>query len=339
MQFAISMIAIVSAVGFLQNARYQREYDLGFDVRGSVVAWVNNRNEFEVYRNAMKVNPDVISIAGARSGIFSTKARSTVKSESKQVEVDMIEVGDNYIKTLNLKLTSGRDFIKDSENDHKESIIITEKMAALFGWDKPVGKKVIMNGTQKLYVVGVVKDVYTKGLWQEMEPMMIRYVLPEEYEQIVVSTSNNKVAAVNAAMNTQWSKLFPNRLYNGFIMSSTLQQVERLGMSIMYGYAFLGGMALLLSVTGLYTLLSLNILKRTKEIGIRKILGAQVASIADCQYGICHYPCDCIDVGFMGRPRLVRCHYGKHLEILSGGQCINNSYCYIHPFFLFRLSR
>jgi ABC-type antimicrobial peptide transport system permease subunit len=152
-------------------------------------------------------------------------------------------------------------------------------MAMLFGWKDPLGKEIISNEKQKLYVVGVVKDVYTKGLWQEMEPMMIRYVLPEQYGQVVVSTRPEKVAVVNAFMNEQWNKVFPNRLYNGYRMGTMLTQVDQLGMSIVYGYAFLGLVALLLSVTGLYTLLSLNILKRTKEIGVRKILGAQVFNI------------------------------------------------------------
>jgi putative ABC transport system permease protein len=279
LQFAISMIAIVSAIGFLQNARYQREYDLGFDVRGSVVTWIDNQNEFEALRNAMASNPDVLSMAGAHSGIFSSRTHDPVKYKSKKAAVDIIEVGDNYLKTLNLKLIEGRDFIKDSESDQMESVIVTQKMVKLFGWEKPLGKEIIWNETQKLYVIGVVKDVYTNGLWQEMEPMMIRFVLPEKYGQIVIGTRPDKVASVNAFMNAQWNTLFPNRLYNGYIMTTILTQADRLGMGIVYGYSFLGGIAMLLSVTGLYTLLSLNIIKRTKEIGVRKILGAPLANI------------------------------------------------------------
>jgi putative ABC transport system permease protein len=108
---------------------------------------------------------------------------------------------------------------------------------------------------------------------------MIRFVLPEKYTQIAVSTSADKVSAVNAYMNEQWNKVFPNRLYNGYILSSALQQTSSLNMSIMYGYAFLGAIAMLLSATGLYTLVSLNMIRRMKEIGVRKIVGASVSSI------------------------------------------------------------
>ena len=103
--------------------------------------------------------------------------------------------------TMGLELVEGRDFIKDSETDKKESIIITQKMARVFGWDKPLGKEVVWRDTVKLYVTGVIKDVYTMGLWREMEPMMIRYILPDKYSQIVVSTRAEDVASINAFMN------------------------------------------------------------------------------------------------------------------------------------------
>lgn len=279
LQFAISLIAIVSAIGFFQNARYQQNYDLGFDVHGSVVAWVNNKSEFDTYRNSLLDNPEILSIAGARTGIFSKATHEPIKHESQQVEVDIIEVGDNYLNTMDLKLLEGRDFMKDSETDQKESIIITQKMATLFGWDKPLGKEIIWKDSVKLFVIGVVKDVYTQGLWREMEPMMIRYVLPDKYNQIIVSAKAENVSSVNAYMNEQWSSVFPNRLYNGYMLSSILEQVKVLSMSITYGYGFIGLFALLLSVTGLYSLVSLNIIKRTKEIGVRKIVGASVSNI------------------------------------------------------------
>ncbi len=279
LQFAISLITIASAIGFLQNARYQQEYDLGFDIRGSVVAWLNNQSEFDTYRNSLQGNPQIVSMAGASSGIFSNRVHEPVKYESRQVEVDIIAVGDNYLKTMDLKLLEGRDFMKNSETDQKESIIITQKMADLFGLDKPVGKEIVWKDTVKLFVVGVVKDVYTVGLWREMEPMMIRYVLPDKYSQIVVSTKAENVSSVNAYMTAQWNNVFPNRLYNGNMLVANMQQVNEVNVNITYMYTFLGVIALMLSATGLFTLVSLNIIKRMKEIGVRKVLGASVSNI------------------------------------------------------------
>jgi cell division protein FtsX len=279
LQFAISLIAIVSAIAFMQNAKFQRDYDLGFDEQGSVIAWVEDREEFETYRNSLAGNPEIISMAGAASGIFSNRAHEPVKYESKQVEVDIIEVGDHYLKTMDLTLLEGRDFVQDSETDKRESIIISQKMASLFGWEKPLGKEVIWKDSVKLYVVGVVKDVYTAGLWRAMEPLMIRYVGPEKYSQIVVNTRASNVSNINKFMESKWKEIFPNRLYNGYMMAVNADEVEDVNKNIMTMYAFLGVVALMLSATGLFTLVSLNIIRRTKEIGVRKVLGASVGNI------------------------------------------------------------
>ena len=280
LQFAITLISIVGAIAFFQNARYQSKYDLGFDIHNSIIVPVNNKSEFDTYSNLLRDNAEIVSIAGAKSGIFSNRAHEPVSHESRQAEVDIIEVGENYLKTMDLKLEEGRDFIKDSETDRKESIIITQKMADLFGWEKPLGQQVVWRDTIKLFVVGVVKDVYTMGLWREMEPMMIRYVLPENYSQIVVSAKGGNVTSVNNFMSEQWSELFPNRLYPGRMLVSDLHEINSWNINIMYMYAFLGAIAMTLSATGLFTLVSLNVIKRTKEIGVRKVLGASVLNIS-----------------------------------------------------------
>ncbi|HEX6893455.1 MAG TPA: ABC transporter permease, partial [Chryseolinea sp.] len=278
-QFTISLIAIICSIAYVRNARFQEQYNLGFDVRGSIISWLNGEQEFSQYRNALQQNPDVISIAGARSGIFSNRPHKPVKFESQEAEVDIIEVGDNYLATMGLDLVLGRDFIKDSRSDEKESIIVTENMASLFGWKDPLGKEVILGDSLRLIVVGVVKDVYTQGLWREMDPMMIRYILPEKYDQIIVSADPDDVAAVNTDMKNKWSSLFPNRLYSGKMLITGIQEVTDLNKSIMRVYAFLALIATLLSATGLYTLVSLNIIRRMKEIGVRKVLGASVYHI------------------------------------------------------------
>jgi ABC-type antimicrobial peptide transport system permease subunit len=224
-------------------------------------------------------NPEILSVAGANSSIFANRQHEAIMHESREVEVDIISVGENYLQTMGLKLLQGRDFIKDSKTDQRESIIITQKMVDLFDWTNPIGKEVIWRDSTKLFVIGVIKDVYTMGLWREMEPMMIRYISPSEYSQIVVSAKAEHVLSVNTFMREQWNKTFPNRLYNGRMLVSDLHEVLDLNMNIMYMYAFLGLVALVLSATGLFTLVSLNVIKRMKEIGVRKVLGASMLNV------------------------------------------------------------
>lgn len=279
LQYAISLVAIVSAFAFIHNANYQRDYNLGFDIRGAIISYVNDLNEFQTYRNALLQDPDIISIAGAQQSIFSSRDNDPVKYGSKQLEVDIIRVGDDYLKTMGLELVEGRDFVKDSETDKKESIIVTQKMAETFGWDKPIGKEIIWMDTVRLYVVGVVKDVYTYGLWREMEPMMIRYTGPETYSHLIVNTRPGKLKEVNSFMETEWKKIFPNRLYNGRMLNEEQADVAEVNNNIVKMFAFLGIVAMILCSTGLFSLVSLNIIKRMKEIGVRKVLGASILNI------------------------------------------------------------
>jgi putative ABC transport system permease protein len=279
LQYSISLLAIIFAIAFYQNSVYQRNFDIGFNPNNVIIAYVENQNEFETYRNALLANKDVNSVAGSEHSVFSAGYNDPIKFESKQIEVDIINVGDDYLKTIDLKLIQGRDFEKDSETDRKESIIVSKKLADKFGWENPIGKEVMWMDTVKLYVIGVVKDVYTNGLWRENEPLMIRYTTPDKYSHVVVSMPIDKVKDVNAFMEAQWKQIFPNRLYNGRIINENTVESDTVNKNIVKMFGFLGLIALLLSATGLFTLVSLNIIKKLKEIGVRKVLGASIGNI------------------------------------------------------------
>lgn len=280
LQYAISLIAIVCSFAFIGNARYQRDFDLGFDQKGVVFTYVANGNEFETYRNALAENPGIVSIAGSTHHIFSSLYNDPVKAEGKEIEVDIMDVGDNYLETIGLTLVEGRDFQKDSQTDYKESVIITEKFARSFGWDKPIGKEIVWMDTVKLYVIGVVKDAYTEGLWRQMEPLMIRFTPQAKYTHIVVSTEAKNVVSINQFMEKKWKEVFPNRAYNGRYMDEGTAEAATVNNNIVKMFVFLGIIAMMLSATGLFTLVSLNIIKKMKEIGVRKVLGASTGNIA-----------------------------------------------------------
>jgi putative ABC transport system permease protein len=279
LQYAISLVAIIFAIAFYSNSTFQRDFDIGFQPNNVIIAYVNDQNEFETYRNALLSNKDINSIAGSQHSVFSGRYNDPVKHESKQLEVDIIDVGDDYLQTMGFTLVEGRDFQKDSETDRKESIIISKKFADSFGWEKSIGKEIIWMDTVKLYVVGVVKDIYTNGLWREMEPLMIRYTTPEKYSHVIVNMPLDKVKDVNTFMEKEWKQVFPNRLYNGRVINENMVEANTVNNNIVKMFVFLGIIAMILSATGLFTLVSLNIIKRMKEIGVRKVLGASIANI------------------------------------------------------------
>lgn len=280
MQFAISLIAVVCSFAFTDNAKFQKEFDMGFDKKGVLFTYVSDQSEYETYRNELLKNPDITSVSGSMHHIFSNTFMDPIKFDGSEIEVEIMDVGDDYLKTVGLQLTQGRDFIKNSETDRNESIIVTEGLARKFGWDRALDKEVIWMDTVKYVVVGVIKDIYNRGMWEQMEPVMLRYSKKEDVRHVLVSTSIDKITDVNKFMEVKWKEIFPNRIYFSRFMDEDMVEANTVNTNIVKMFVFLGIVALVLSATGLFTLVSLNIIKRMKEIGVRKVLGASMANIS-----------------------------------------------------------
>ncbi len=279
MQFAISLSAIVCSFAFTDNAKFQREFDLGFNKDGLVYTRVSNRSEYETYRNMLTENRDIVAIAGSESHLYSQSFNDPIKYEDKQIEVDILDVGDDYVPTVGLTLLEGRNFTPDSETDRKESVIITKGFADELGMTNPIGKKIVWMDTVQYYIVGVVKDIYNRGLWRPKVPVMFRYGNKENVNHILVKAPVDKLKSVNAFMEEKWKVLFPNRIYNGRFMDSEMVEANTVNNNIVIMFVFLGIVAMILSATGLFTLVSLNIIRKMKELGVRKVMGASVGNL------------------------------------------------------------
>jgi putative ABC transport system permease protein len=279
LQFGISLMAVVSSISFIQNAQYQKEFDLGFR-KNVVYTWLDNYAQFETYRNELEKNPDIKTVAGSAHHIMVNYFNDPVKHKGSEVEVDIMDIGDEYLQTTGMQLTRGRYFQKDSETDHKESVIITENLASAFGMTDPVGQEITWLDTARYYVVGVVKNIYNRGLWRPNEPVLFRYANKDQYRHLLVSADAGNIIETNKFMEETWKRVFPNKQYTGNYMDEELAEAARVNNNILKMFVFLGVVAMMLSATGLFTLVSLNIIRRMKEIGVRKVLGASVANIA-----------------------------------------------------------
>jgi putative ABC transport system permease protein len=282
LQFFISLVAIIFAVAFYGNAEYQRKYDLGFTTQGVISAWVDGESGFNTFRDALSSNKDIKVIAGTKHHVANSWYNDPIKYESEEREVDIMEIGDDYMEAMDMKLVAGRKFNRDSETDRKESVLITEEFAKTFGWktEDAIGKRIVWMDTVQFYVIGVAKNIYARALWQPISPMMIRYAPRREYQQIIVATAPENMKDMNEYMKKKWREVFPNSLYSGQMIDEELAETMEINKNVVIMFGFLGFFAILLSATGLYTLVSLNILKKMKEIGVRKVLGASNANIA-----------------------------------------------------------
>ena len=279
-QFSISILTLIFAVGFYHNAHYQKNYDLGYYTTGVISVEVGNEGRFNAYRDALSGNPDIVQVAGTKNHLLRSFGFTTVKYESQERQVDMMEVGDHYLEAMNIRVINGRAFNKDSENDRRESVLVSEEFVRQFGWkDDPIGKRIVWNDTVQWYVIGVVRDIYSRALFRPVEPMLIRYAAPFQYTQLVASVTPGKMISVNAFMEEKWKSVFPNQLYNGQFIDDKMKETIETNDNVITIFGFIGFFAVLMSATGLFTLVSLQILKRTKEIGVRKVLGASFTNI------------------------------------------------------------
>jgi putative ABC transport system permease protein len=276
-QFSISVMAIVMGIVFAQNAKFQRTVDLGYD-RDKLIVVPVAVNSFNPLRNEVLSNPKVISAEGTSYHIGFGSYRRPVKDVEKKLEVNFFDIGYGYAQTMGLRLVEGRFFDElRSEADAKNgSIIVNKKLVSDFGWEKGLGHTITLYDTTKFTVVGVVEDFYNNGLWSKIEPSVLRVLPPGRYGYLVVRANPEDISTVLNFINMKWKSLVPGSAFGGQMQEDLMQEEKDINGSILKVNVFLAIVALLLSLIGMYNMVSLDIIRRTKEIGIRKIQGASV---------------------------------------------------------------
>ena len=280
-QFSISLAAVIFALAFYNNSRYQKEFDLGYSYQSVVQVEVENEDQFNQLKNVIASNPLITSTGGSEHHIYASSAKASVKTENLQEkEIDVLNIGEDYFKTVNVRLISGREFEKDRASDYKESIIVNEEFIRVFNLGKdPFNHRITLNDTLQYNIVGVVKDVYLRALFEPLAPLVFKYSPKEKYRYLVASTSRDQLVTVNNQIREEWKKLFPTSLYTGRLMEERMVMAMEHFDNVIILYTFLGIVAIIMSISGLYSLVALNLQKRTKELGIRKVLGAPLYAI------------------------------------------------------------
>ncbi len=285
LQYAISFIAIISGFIFAQNADYQQDYDIGFKTENVIFAYVENEDGYNAMKNELSESALINSISGSSHMVTSSWYTDPVKFESSEMDVTIMNIGDNYLKTIDATVIDGRDFIMDSQSDVETSVIVNEELVRMFGWENPVGQQMILSDTIQIFVVGVVKDIYIDGaLWEPIRPLLMRYTKPEGYRFISVQTDLANITEVHDLMEEKWKVVFPDKLANIRYLEDEKANQALVNKNIKTMFIFLGLVAAILSVIGLFSLVSLNIIKRMKEIGVRKVLGASLPHIVRIIY-------------------------------------------------------
>jgi len=278
-QFTISVLAIVSGIIFSMNAIFQETLDLGYARKELIVVDLQPK-DFTSYYEAIVRDPRIVSAAGTQEHIGYGWYQRTIEDEDQEMEVNVMDVGPRYLETMGITLLDGRIFHPDRvEADRGVSIVVNQMMADAFGWENPVGRQVRMDDSIMFRVLGVVKDFYSNGMWSKIEPMMMKLPPEDSYRTMAVRAKSSDLPGVLEYLRETWVKMIPNYPFEGMYQEDTLEEEKAINRSIKQLYIFLAIVATILSMIGLYTLISLSILNRTKEIGIRKVMGSPIPRI------------------------------------------------------------
>ncbi len=280
-QYSLTFLALISSLAFIGNARYQRDLDVGFKKDG-IIAVQLDTDDFQTYFDRVSQSSTMEMVAGTSEHIGRWNYARTLRQGEKEMETSMMDLGLDYHELMDLQLVAGRYFEKDlKESDRKSSIIVNEQLVREFGWDEPIGKRVQINDSTRLTVIGVLKDFYAYGFWEKVEPMGFRPATDNRMNFVVARMKPENATQAYEELEATWYDVVPNKPFNGDYQDEFIKESNLVNNNIAILFTFLGTLALILSSIGLFTLVSLNVIKRIKEIGIRKVLGAKVSSIVN----------------------------------------------------------
>ncbi len=280
-QFAISIFMIIGILVILKQLDFMKNKDFGFNKDYMVV--ISNRGRAtDALKNQILQNPEVLSVSysysvpGQYTGDYTFLPEG--KNSEETVRASAFFIGYDFIKTYEMDIVWGRDFSEKFPSDAQEGIIINEKMAADLGWgENDIGKELVnvSRDNARKKVIGVVKNFHHKSLKLEINPTVLNLV-PQDARYASVRIRPDEVASTLAFLKNLFQKTFPGQEFEYYFIDDDFRNKYPEEEKVEKIFFYFGFLAIFVACLGLYALASYTIEQKTKEIGIRKILGARV---------------------------------------------------------------
>jgi putative ABC transport system permease protein len=286
LQFTISVVLIISTFVVLKQLNYMKDQKLGFkkeqvlalNIRGQGLA-----EQFEAFKNELKKNVNIQEVSYSNGIPGSTETILTVFQEGKLENVthtfNYIFSDYDFLKTYEIELVQGRDFSKEFGSDNEGAYLINETAVAKLGWgEDTLGKKIGFSREVMRPIVGIVKDFHYRSLKEVIGPLAI-FLRPAQVSYSSIKMSTKNISATLSFIEKTWNTFEKERSFEYFFVDENFDALyhseERLSQIITF-FAFI---AIFVACLGLFGLASFTAEQKTKEIGIRKVLGASVSSI------------------------------------------------------------
>jgi putative ABC transport system permease protein len=279
-QFSLSIVVFIAGVTFTQNADYQKTIDLGYDQQNILTIQVQSDREYNEFKNRISANPKIKSIAGASNHIGPySSSYHTLRLDTTTFKTKVYDVGIGYFNTVGLTFVTGRDFMEGNQTDVESNIIVDENFVLNHHITNPIDAQIFYK--DKPYrVIGIVKN-HLSGLKEEDDSEHVfTLARPSNFKWMVMNVNPGDIRYVHSYLEKEWKNTFPGKPFESkFQVDMVYEEADTYNNSFSQIFFFITILGCLLSASGIYALASLNVQKRTKEIGVRKVLGASVRSI------------------------------------------------------------
>lgn len=286
-QFSISIALIIGTIIVYTQMDFMQNRDLGFSKDQMLIIDTNGDPAADAFKQAISVLPGVKSTANSSSvpGGGNNGAYSEIENKKGDLQIanlDLYFVDYDYINQFKIKMVAGRAFSREFGTDTAQAMLLNEAAVKMFGYSSPqqaVGRRFKQWGREGK-IVGVMKDFHFRSLQEVIKPLSMRIEL-KQLGLISVKVSPQNLTGTIAAIESKWKTLIPTRPFNYYFLDEFFDRQyrseQRFG-KLFFNFAVL---AILISCLGLLGLASYSTLQRTREIGIRKVLGATVPGIVN----------------------------------------------------------
>lgn len=282
-QFSVSIILIIGTIVMHNQLHFIRNRDLGFNKENvmSVVLYDRNLSQnYEGLKSELLRNPNVLSASG---NYFMGGGNNTVQWEGMKEDDYMVmryfTVDADFLETFQIELLEGRNFQKGSLSDVKYAYLLNESAVKALGWESAVGKQfeVQMSGSEMGQVIGVVKDFHFQTLHREIRPLALKTA--SSFSLVSLRIAPENIPGTIDFIRSQIKERAPSAPFEYYFVDNdidTMYRSDKIMSRMLSHFSFL---AIFIACLGLLGLTSYSIIQRTREIGIRKVLGASTSTI------------------------------------------------------------
>lgn len=295
-QFSATVVLIIAMCTVYLQVQFLQRQNLGMDIEQTIVLTGKQLNRqdsifrqtSEAFKNELMKDPSIRTVArseavpGLLQELSTTSIQRLGKTESDRGYLYyFFRIDGGYIPAMNMSLIAGRNFEDGLPN--QDQIIVNEEAARLLGFasaEEAVGSRVTFNTRGKSdgsAIIGVLKNFYYRSPKESHLPMFFYYGEPADYFTIQVKSEDMKKTISSVA--TAWSKIYPDGVFDYYFLDEKYDQQYRADTQFGKVMAAFSGLIIFIACLGLFGLSSYTITQRTKEIGIRKVLGASVSEI------------------------------------------------------------